>query len=143
MPAPALDNDLRLAQRVEDFAVEQFVAQARIETLDESVLPRAGRRDVRRLCPDGGDPFLHRLGNELRAIIGADVLGHTTQDEQVRQHIDNIDRFKPARDPNGQALMGELVDDVEQADFAPVMGALLEEVIGPDVVGALGPQSEA
>jgi hypothetical protein len=39
--------------------------------------------------------------------------------------------------------MGELVDDVEQADFAPIMGALLEEVIGPDLVGALGPQSEA
>jgi hypothetical protein len=38
--------------------------------------------------------------------------------------------------------MGELVDDVEQADFAPVMGALLEEVVGPDVVGALGPQPE-
>jgi hypothetical protein len=39
--------------------------------------------------------------------------------------------------------VGELIDDVEQADFAPVMGALLDEVIGPDVVGALGPQPDA
>ena len=39
--------------------------------------------------------------------------------------------------------MGEFVDDVEQADFTPVMGALLEEVVGPDVVGALGPQPDA
>ena len=39
--------------------------------------------------------------------------------------------------------MGELVDDVEQANFASVMGALLEEVVGPDVIGALGPQPDA
>src|SRR5206468_12096786 len=32
---------------------------------------------------------------------------------------------------------------VEQADLAPVMGALLEEVVGPDVIGALGPQPDA
>ena len=38
--------------------------------------------------------------------------------------------------------MGELVDDVEQAEFASVMGALLEKVVGPDVVGALSPQPD-
>ena len=65
------------------------------------------------------------------------------QDEHVRQHVDDIDRFEPARNPDGQALVGELVDDVEQANFAPVMGALLEKVVGPDVVGALGPQPDA
>jgi hypothetical protein len=35
--------------------------------------------------------------------------------------------------------MGELVDDVEQADFAPVMNALLEKVVRPNVIGPLGP----
>jgi hypothetical protein len=39
--------------------------------------------------------------------------------------------------------VGELVDDVEQANFASVMGALLEEVVGPNVVGVLGPQPDA
>jgi hypothetical protein len=34
--------------------------------------------------------------------------------------------------------MGELVDDVEHADPAPVMGAVLEEVVGPDVIAVLG-----
>jgi hypothetical protein len=28
VPAPAFDDDLRLLQRVEDFAIKQFVAQA-------------------------------------------------------------------------------------------------------------------
>jgi hypothetical protein len=39
--------------------------------------------------------------------------------------------------------MGELVDDVEQAELPSVMGALLEEVVRPDVVGAFGPQPDA
>src|SRR3954465_1180844 len=141
--APALDDDLRLAQRVEDLAIEQFVAQTRIEALDKAVLPWAARRDVGGLRADGADPLLHRFGNELRAIVGTDVLGDATQNEQIGKHIDDVDRFEPVRDPNGQALVGELIDDVEQADLAPVMGALLEEVVGPDVIGALGPQPDA
>src|SRR5215468_11468859 len=34
--------------------------------------------------------------------------------------------------------MGELVDDVEHAKLASIMGALLKEVVGPHVVRALG-----
>ena len=43
---PALDDDLRLAQAVEDLAVEQLVAEPGVEALDEAVLPRAAWRDV-------------------------------------------------------------------------------------------------
>src|ERR1041384_7876157 len=53
------------------------------------------------------------------------------------------DRFEPAGYPNGQAFVSELVDDVEQAKFASLIGAFLEEVVGPDVVGTLGPQPNA
>src|SRR3954451_3115640 len=69
--------------------------------------------------------------------------GNTAQDEQVGEHIDDIDRLEPAGHPNGQALVGELVDDVEQAEFASIVSALLDEVVRPDVVGALGPQRDA
>ena len=67
------------------------------------------------------------------------MLWNATQDEQVGQDVDDVDRFETARHVNGQAFVGELVDDIEQADFAPVMGALLEKIVGPDVVGSLGP----
>src|SRR5437762_2828393 len=72
---PAFDDDLRFPQRVEDLAIEQLVAQPGIKTLDEPVLPRTARRDVGGLCSDGTDPLLHRLGNELRAIIGTNMPG--------------------------------------------------------------------
>jgi hypothetical protein len=65
------------------------------------------------------------------------------QDEQIREHVDDVDRFEPTRHANGQALVGELVDDIEQPDFAPIMGALLDEVIGPDMVRTLGAQPNA
>ncbi len=143
MTAPALDDDLGFAKCVEDLTIEQLVAQARVEAFDKAVLPWAPRCDVGGLCADGADPLLHRLGNEFWTIVGTDVRRHAAQDEQVRQHVDDIDRFEPARDPNGQTLVGELIDDVEQADFAPVMGALLDKVVRPNMVGALGPQPDA
>src|SRR5947209_5128672 len=54
---PAFDDDLSLAQRVEDFTVEQFIAKACVEALDVPVLPRAAWRDVDGLCPDRCDPL--------------------------------------------------------------------------------------
>jgi hypothetical protein len=36
---PALDDDLGLAQTVEDLAVEQLTAKASVEALDVAVLP--------------------------------------------------------------------------------------------------------
>ena len=68
---------------------------------------------------------------------------HPAQDEQVREHVDDIDGLELAIHPDGQALMGELVDDVEQADLAPIMGAILDEVVGPDVIAVLGAQADA
>jgi hypothetical protein len=40
VPSPAFEDDLGLAQAVEDLAVEQLVAEASIEALHVPVLPR-------------------------------------------------------------------------------------------------------
>ena len=39
--------------------------------------------------------------------------------------------------------MGKFVDDVEHAEFTSIVGALLDKIVGPDVVGALGPKPNA
>jgi len=85
--APALDDDLRLAQGVEDLAIEQFVAQACVETLDKAVLPRTAGCDVSGLCSNGCNPLLHGFGEELRAVVGTNVLGDAAQNEQVRDDV--------------------------------------------------------
>jgi hypothetical protein len=58
MPTPAFHDDPGLFERVEDLAVEEFVAQASIEALDVAILPWASGCDVGSLRPDGGDPVL-------------------------------------------------------------------------------------
>jgi hypothetical protein len=55
--SPALDDDLGLAQSVEDLAVEQLIAKAGVEALDVAVLPRATPLDVGGLGTDSRDPF--------------------------------------------------------------------------------------
>src|SRR5262249_25245726 len=71
-------------------AVEQLIAKAGIEALDVAVLPGAAPLDVGGLGTDSRDPFLHRLGDELRPVVGADVSGNAAQDEQVGQNVDHI-----------------------------------------------------
>lgn len=68
---------------------------------------------------------------------------HATQDEQVREHVDDIDRPQLSVDADRQAFMRELVDDVEHAILSPVMGAVLDKVVGPDMVGPLGAKADA
>ena len=56
MAAPALDDDFRLGQAVEDLAVEQLVAELRVEALAVSVLP--GRPKRRWTPKDDGAPSI-------------------------------------------------------------------------------------
>lgn len=72
MAPPALDDDPGFLEGVEDFAIEKFVTQAGVKALDEAILPRAARCDVGWLGANGGDPFLHGLGDELGSVAPAE-----------------------------------------------------------------------
>src|SRR5262245_21252016 len=85
----------------------------------------------------------YRLGDELRYVVGADVSGNAPQDEQVGQNVDHIDRLELAGDTYRQAFMAELVEHVEHPILATIMGAILDEVIGPDMIALLRPQPHA
>src|SRR5262245_66539081 len=113
MASPALDDDLSLAQSVEDLAVEQLIAKAGVEALDVAVLPRAAPLDVGGLGTDSRDPFLHCLGDELRSVVGPDVSGDAPQDEEVGQNVDYIDSLELEGVTDCMSLMGEMVDRVD------------------------------
>src|SRR5277367_6500465 len=129
--SPAFDDDLGLPQRVEDFAIEQFIAQASVEALDVSVLAGATWRDV-----DG-------LRHKLRPIVRSDMTRHTAQDEEVGQRIDYIDGLELAGNPDRQTFMGELLNHVEHAILPSIVGAILNKIVGPDMIAVLGPQPDA
>src|SRR5215213_7639414 len=71
------------------------------------------------------------------AIVRPDMPGHAAQDEQVGQDIDDVGCFELASHPDGQALVGELVEDVQQPELAPVMAAVLDKIVAPDMVRPL------
>src|SRR5262245_9238952 len=141
--SPALDDDLGLAQGVEDLAVEQLIAKAGVEALDVAVLPRAAPLDVSGFGTDSRDPLLRGLGHELRSVVGPDVSGNAPQDEEAGQNVDHIDRLELAGDTDRQAFMGELVEHVEHPILASIVGAVLDKVVGPDMIALLRPQPDA
>ena len=83
------------------------------------------------------------LGDELRAVVGSNVAWDAAQDEQVAEHIDHVDRVQLSVHPDRQAFTRELVDDVEHAILPPLVSAILDEVVGPDVVRILRPKTDA
>src|SRR5262249_32973347 len=99
--------------KCENLAVEQLIEKAGVETLDVAALPGAAPLDVGGLGTDNRDPVLHRLGDELRSVVGPDVSGNAPQDEQVGQNVDHIDRLELAGDTDRQTFVGELVEHVE------------------------------
>jgi hypothetical protein len=131
---PALDDDPGLSKRVEDLSIKQFVAKPGVEALNEAVLLGTAPLNVGRLGPDGSDPVLHGLGEGFRSVVGSDVFGHATQNELIEQYVDHVGGLELPVDPDGQTFVGELVDEVEHAILPPFVRAILDEVIGPDVV---------
>lgn len=90
MLAPAFNDDPGFTQRIEDLTVEQFIAEAGIEALAVTVLPRRSRLDVNGLCTGSSDPVADVLRDLLRAVVGADEVRHAACDEQVAQRIDGV-----------------------------------------------------
>ncbi len=71
---PVVHGDLDVVVVVEEPAVGELAPEARVETLDDPVLPRAARLDVDGLDAVVGEEALDGLGDELRAVVGPDVL---------------------------------------------------------------------
>ena len=65
------------------------------------------------------------------------------QDEQVREHVDDVNGLELAIHPDGQALVRELVDDVEHPELPAIVRPVLDKVVGPDMVRVLWLQPDA
>jgi hypothetical protein len=73
--APVFDHNLCLLQCVEDFAVEQFIAQLAVEALAIAILPWTSRFDVSGLGSDGGDFKGGRSAVRKRFAAAAPIAG--------------------------------------------------------------------
>lgn len=63
--------------------------------------------------------------------------------EKVNQSVDDVSEIELAFGPDHDCLLGKLVDGVQCAEYSAVVGPVLSEIIGPDMVGMFGRQPNA
>jgi len=113
--APRFDDDLRLGPRAEPFEAQALVAELAVEALARAVLPRLARVDqggldaFRRCNQRRVDELLQqRASDELRSVVGAQVVRYTALADQPRQHLDDAART------DRPSMMGWLMGSVQK-----------------------------
>ncbi len=95
------------------------------------------------VTPRSASQLRTALATNSGPLSQADVLRDTVLEEELRECEEHIVAGHPSLYTDRQTLSGVLIDDRQQAQLAAVVGPLGNEVIGPDVVGMLGPQTDA
>lgn len=117
--------------------VEQLVAQASVEALDEGILGRLARCDVVPLNPNFLAPAQHRHAGQLGAVVG---------NTHRRSAAPGNNSIEFAHDPQArqrgvgdrrQALAREVVDDSQNAEAAAFCKGIRQEVQAPALIGPL------
>ena len=85
-------------QVTEEFSIQQLIAQLVMEALDVRLFPRRAWLDVERFNLSEVKPVLQRIGDELRAIVAADMLRRSVPLNRLANHRNHIDRSD--RTPN-------------------------------------------
>ena len=143
VPSPGFDDCLGLVEGVEDLAIQQFVTQLAIEAFAIAILPGTAWFDVGGLGTHGRNPLSERQGNELRTIVRPDVGWDTTLDEEIAQRLDDLGGLQFPGYTDGNRFACELIDNAEHPECLSIVGAVGNKVVGPHMVGALRPQTEA
>ena len=85
-----IDGCLGLSGRLEPFRVEDLLAQGSVEALVVSVLPRAAWIDLDRVDADLDKPLLQRSRDELRAIVGTDIVWPAPFQDQLIERLQHL-----------------------------------------------------
>ena len=143
MNPPSFNDDFCLHQIIEQFDIQALVAQSAIKGFIVSVFPWAAGLDVKRFHANFAEQFLHCFSPELPAIIAANMVGGTAHCHQISQNIKHVLTVQPPCNSDRQAFAGELINDGEHAELAPITGFVLYEIVTPDMVVVLRPQANA
>jgi putative transposase len=121
--APGFDDGSRFGEAVEDLAIEQLVAELRVEALAVAVLPRRSRLDERGAGANGGNPLPYGPGDELGAMVRADMARWSAPEKwsSLRYGFGAVRRTRngqedlQARGDRGEAAAGGRVGDARSA----------------------------
>ena len=71
------------------------------------------------------------------------MVWRSMQGKEVGQAMEHIVRVQSSLHDDGQASPGELIDHGEHTDLPSIMSTAHDEVIGPNMVGPAGPETDA
>ena len=143
VPSPSFDHDLCLFQRVEDLTIEQLITKLSVEAFAVAIFPGTAWFDVGGLGTHGGNPSPKCQGNELWAVVRPDMGGNASLDEEIAQRLDDLRGLQRPGHTDGNRFTCKLIDDAEHTECLSIVGAVRDEVVGPHMVGALRPQTDA
>jgi hypothetical protein len=116
---------------------QSFVANRPFEPFNISVLLWLTWLDI--FKPDTRllGPALDHAAYVLRAIVTSDHLGVATPRNNLHQRPDHPSAWQREVHLDTERLAVEVVNDVEQADVASVLQAVMHKVHRPDLINAL------
>ena len=76
-----------------------------------------------------------RPRDEVRAVVRTQIARWAISAGKPRQHVDDVPRANAARDLDGEALARPLVDDGRTLQRLAVGATVVDEIIGPDMIG--------
>ena len=77
------------------------------------------------------------------AIVRPDVGWNTTQDEQVRESVDDLSRVELSFHTDRKALSAVFIQDVESSERPAIIGLVMYKVVRPDMILIFRAQPDA
>jgi hypothetical protein len=136
--SPLVHDTPGFVDRCKQPAMQTTIAQAPVQALVMSVLPRTPRINkvgIDRRC---AKPGRHPLGHALRAIRTFDIARGPTVDTPPWQHLDDIFSRERSRPVDGQALTGVFLEDREALEPPALCGLVMDDSLAPDMSGIRG-----
>ncbi len=140
---PLLSQHPRLCHATKQLHRQQLISKATVKALRITILPGRSRLDVQRFHPQRSQPRPNLPRDEFRAIVAANVLGHSPLDQQVTQHLQHLLGSKAPPQLQGQTLPRVLVDDRQPLQSTPTLRAVVDEVPGPHMILVRGQKRES
>ena len=94
MASPLLDQHLGFAELYEDFHVQRFVSEFRVEALVVAAFPRTAWLDVMRLDANPSKPATYAARDELRPTVGTNMFRPAVFDEEISKAMQHVVRTK-------------------------------------------------
>ena len=111
-----------------------------IEALVVTVLPWAAGIDLNGLDAGLLEPGLEVAGDELRSVVGAQILRFSVFEEQGIESIQNLGMAHLGSDGDAKRLAGVFIEDGEHLVTAAAAQLVVDEVNAPDMVRILRSQ---